>query len=417
MTLRTLISCLFVLISSVSHAQEWTRFRGPNGSGVTEAKGIPAKVTPADYKWRVELPGAGHSQPVLWGDRIFVSSAPKEGGKRILSCHRVSDGGELWAKEFESSEYHNHRLNNFASSTPVVDAERVYVAFAHPKSGFIVCLDHDGKLKWERDLGRFASQHGFGMSPMLHGEVLVMPYEQLEEGSFVFAFDKKTGAPVWKTERPSRRSAYGTPCVLKDGKGKEQLVLTSGANGVYALNPTDGKVLWGADVFDKRSVSSPILAGGLIFGTCGSGGGGNYLVAVRPGGAGDVTATHVQYRIRQSMPYVPTGIAHGGRLYLWSDKGVVTCVKPESGDVIWKERVDGAFSGSPIWADGKLYCMSHDGELVVIAAADKFKLLGRSDLGELSRSTPAVAGGQMYLRTESHLIAIGTAPNRATGGS
>ncbi len=164
-----------------------------------------------------------------------------------------------------------------------------------------------------------------------------------------------------------------------------------------------GKPNWSlSDAFSMRTVGSPILAGGLLFGSTGSGGGGNYVIAVKPG-----KKPEIAYKIETQAPYVPSMIAKGNLVFLWFDKGIVTCIDAPTGDVHWKQRIGGGFSGSPIIAGDKVYCISEDGELVVLAASDKYALLGRSPLGEESRSTPAVSGGRMFLRTYSHLISVG----------
>ncbi len=412
-SVAALVALLFA--SSAARAQEWTRFRGPNGTGISPAEGIPVEFTASDYNWRVELPGEGHSSPVVWGEKIFLTTAPKDGANRLVLCLETKRGDIVWTKELEGGEYRNHRWSSYASSTPAVDADFVYVSFCKEKTAYLAAFDHSGTRKWNTDLGRFESQHGFGSSPMLYKDLVVIGYEQLERESHVIALDRISGDVRWKTPRPSRRTAYGTPCVY-DGESGPELLVTSGANGVCSLDPKTGTVNWGANVFDKRSVSSPTFGAGLVFGTCGSGGGGNYLVAVRAGGKGDVTESHVAYIRRQSIPYVPTSLYKDGRLFLWSDKGVVACIDAATGDEKWRGRVTGAFTGSPIWIQGNLYAMSHEGELFVVSAtADEFKIVAQNDVGELSRATPAVASGRLYLRTVSHLISVGGKKEAAAG--
>jgi outer membrane protein assembly factor BamB len=184
------------------------------------------------------------------------------------------------------------------------------------------------------------------------------------------------------------------------------LIFTSHTHGVAALDPDSGRVLWElADLFDKRVVSSPVLAAGLIVGACGSGGGGNYLVAVRPGGP--EKKPEVAYTVRKSAPYVPTSVCVGERLFLWSDGGIVSCVQAASGEMKWQERVGGNYFSSPVWVDGRLFCVSTKGEVVVVDASDRFQVLARNPLGEVTHSTPAVAGGRMYIHTTKSLISVG----------
>jgi outer membrane protein assembly factor BamB len=224
------------------------------------------------------------------------------------------------------------------------------------------------------------------------------------------AFNRHTGKEVWRTPRSSVTVSYSVPCIYTGPRGDQEpeiLCLSSG-EGVYSLDPRTGRENWSVpNAFTMRTVSSPVMAGGLIFGSTGSGGGGHYVVAVRPG-----ETPEIAYEIRKQAPYVPTPVAHDGALYLWSDGaagGAVTCVDAASGDVHWEGRAyDGGFSGSPIVAGDKVYCVSDDGTLVSIAASTKeLKVLGRTPLNEECRSTPAVSGGRMYLRTFSHLICVG----------
>jgi outer membrane protein assembly factor BamB len=412
LVLSVLTAATFVFSGGAS-SQEWTRFRGPNGSGLSDADGIPVEWTEADYNWKVKLPGVGHSQPVLWGEKVFVTTAPS-GEARLVLCLRARDGSVAWTKSFSAQTHDIHLRNSFASSTPAVDEARLYVVVAHPGAVVLRAFDHDGNEKWQRDLGPIESRHGHGTSPIVHGDLVVLAQEHGEEkdssaASFVVALDRQSGELRWKTPRRSENVAYGTPCVLSGrAGGKDLFILTSQAHGIAALDAASGAPVWEAKVFTLRTVSSPVLWADLVLATCGSGGGGNYLAAVRSGGSGDVAASHVAYTLRKSMPYVPTPLVKGDRVYLWSDKGgIVSCVEAASGKTLWQERVGGDFSGSPICVRDRLYAISERGEVVVVAAADEFRVLGRSDLGEPSRSTPAVAGGRMYLRTSSHLISIG----------
>lgn len=400
-----------VVLACVSKiaAQEWTRFRGPNGTGISGAKTIPTQWTEADFNWKIALPGVGHSSPVLWGDKVFVTSADDKRMQFTVLCLKVSDGSVLWQKEFPFTPHRKHANNAFATSTPTVDAERVYVTRTEPAHNFLFALNHRGELVWEKDLGAYQTQHAGGVSPILHDGMVILPNEQDGESSLV-AVDARMGEPRWKTPRQTAPSsaAYSTPCVYQPKDGKAALIFNSEVHGISAIAPDTGKVLWEfAEAFDKRSVSSPVIAGDLIIGSCGSGGGGNFVVAVRPGDSAGGKKPERAYEVRRSAPYVPTSVFVDGRLFLWSDGGVVSCVNAASGEVRWQERVGGNFFSSPVWVDGRLFCVSRTGEVAVISASDKFEVLARNQLGELTHSTPAVAGGRMYIRTSQHLISVG----------
>jgi outer membrane protein assembly factor BamB len=218
--------------------------------------------------------------------------------------------------------------------------------------------------------------------------------------------DAATGETRWQTRRDSTEAAFSTPCVYEPKDGPPALVFTSHSHGVSAVDPDSGKVLWElADAFDKRVVSSPVIAGGLIVGACGSGGSGSRLVAVRAGSG--AAKPELAYTIRKSAPYVPTSVCVADRLFLWTDGGVVTCVQAASGEVKWQERVGGKFFSSPLWVDGRIFCVSTTGEVVVVGASDRFQLLARNPLDEITHSTPAVAGGRMFIHTAKSLICVG----------
>ena len=385
-------------------AQEWTRFRGPNGLGESDTP-FPATWEDDDYSWQAEFPGIGHSSPVIWGKRLFIQSADEQ-GTQWLVCLDTETGRQLWAKDFASQPYHIHARNSFASSTPAVDESSVYFAFATPDQITLMAVSHDGEPRWKRDdLGPFASQHGFATSPVVCGEFLVlsnlqMPLDGDDSKSSVIAFHKTTGKIAWKRPRVSGKASYSVPCLRESPEGKE-LLLCSTTHGMFGLDLATGKEKWAVkDAFSMRTVSSPLLVGDLVFGSTGSGAGGNYVVAI------DLEKQEVKYKVDQQAPYVPTPVAHGDLVFLWYDKGVVRCIDAHSNETHWRERVGGNYSGSPIRAGDKIYCISEDGHVVVLAASKDFRVLGKTQLGEDSRGTPAVADGKMFLRTYSKLFCL-----------
>lgn len=395
-------------------AQEWPRFRGPNGSGVSLSKTIPTTWTDKDFNWKISLPGAGHSSPVLWDTRVFLTAGDAKTKQVSVICVGAGDGQMLWQKSFPFTPHDKSSLNTFASASPAVDEHRVYVCWTSPAHYTLMALTHDGQTGWEKDLGPFASKHGGGASPIVYQDKVVLGNEQDGE-SFLIAVDAATGKTRWQTPRKGKEAVFSTPCVYEPKDSSPALIFTSQAHGVAAIDPDSGKVLWElADLFDKRVVSSPVMAAGLIVGTCGSGGGGNYLIAVRPGGA--AKKPEAAYTIRQSAPYVPTSVCVGERLFLWSDGGIASCVQATSGEVKWQERVGGRFFSSPLWVDGRLFCVSTTGEVVVVAASDRFQVLARNPLGEVTHSTPAVAGGRMFIHTTKSLISVGGRTAVKAGG-
>ena len=389
-------------------AEQWPRFRGANGSGQSEATNIPVEWTVEDYDWQVPLPGIGHSSPVIAGDRVVVTSGNPEGATRYVTCVRCADGSQLWNREFQSLPHHLHVRNSYASSTPATDGERIFLTWATPEAYHLVAIDlKNGHTLWKANLGEFKSQHGFAASPVVYDDVVVVANEQLGK-SFLAAYDCSTGKERWRCARKGGvKTAYSVPCVLEGEDGRDQLIFHSTAHGISGVDPETGQPLWSIDVFNQRCVSSPVIAGGLVFGSSGQGGSGEALVAVRPGDGGD-REPEVAYEIKKSAPYVVTPIAYRDWIFVWHDGGVVSCHDVADGRLRWRERVGRGFSGSPVRIGQNLYGIAEDGQVVVLAAGPEFHLLAKNELGEPSRATPAVADGRLYLRTESKLIAIGS---------
>ncbi|HEX3728003.1 MAG TPA: PQQ-binding-like beta-propeller repeat protein [Pirellulales bacterium] len=405
--LSLLITCC--LASTAAWAQEWTRFRGPNGAGQSDATTIPAAWGDEGYLWKVELPGIGHSSPVLWDTRIFLTSADPANGTRHVLCLSATDGKLLWKRDFASQTHRVHQQNSLASSTPTVDAERVYCAWATPDAFTLAALDHDGRDVWRIELGPFASQHGFGTSPILVDGLVVITNDQ-DADSFLVAVDAATGKIRWQVPRKvhdQQSASYATGCVYRPATGPAELIICSWAHGITSVDPRSGRTNWEAGVLERRPVGSPILFEGLILANCGEGSGNNSVVALRPP-VGSDSQPEVVYKLdKTSAPYVPTLIAAGKLVFLWGDRGIVTAIDGATGHVHWRERVGGSYSGSPVRVAERIYAISATGEVVALAASDKFEVVGRSQLGEPSRSTPAIALDRMFLRSESHLTAVG----------
>jgi len=397
----------WISLTTAALGENWARFRGPNGTGQSDAQGIPSEWSADDLNWKVDLPGVGHSSPVIWEGRLFVTSGDTKSGEQLVQCYDAKSGKQLWIESLPSAPHHLHPRNSYASSTPAVDADHLYVAWSAPDQGWLAALNHQGKLVWKLPLGTFKSQHGFGTSPVVVGDVVYLGHDERAGGggSYLMAVDRMTGKVIWKSERKSREVAYSTPCVRPLDNGEFELIFNSGAEGIGGIDPETGETNWIIDVFDKRSVSSPIVVDGLVYGSCGSGGGGNYVVAVKPGEKGQ--EPKIAYKIDKSAPYVPCLVAHGDLIFLWYDKGIVSCIDVATGKTHWMQRVGGNYSGSPIRVGDRIFCLSDEGQCVVIAADKEFRVLARNELGEQARSTPAVADGRMYIRTYSTLMSIG----------
>lgn len=415
--LRCWLSCLcvFAIAAPFAAAQEWTRFRGPNGQGQCEsAAGIPIEFTEKDYNWKIELPGVGHSSPVVWGNKIFVTSADPETATRHVLCINAADGKKIWQRDYPGGTYKLHLQNNYASSTPAVDAQRVYLAWASDNEYTLMALSHAGQDLWKINLGPYKSQHGFGTSPIVVDDMVVITNDQEGDTRFLLAVDSKTGEERWKIPRNyannRQNASYATPIILDAPTGRE-LIVCSWAHGITSHDLKTGAELWTAPVLKARPVGSPVLAGGVLLANCGEGqegkGASNSVVAIKPGNANGKVPESVYTIGKGTSPYVTTICPVGDMAILWSDGGIVSCIDAATGKNHWQKRVGGIFYGSPVHVGDRIYCMSTDGDVVVLAASPEYQLLARNSLGEATSATPAISDGKMYLRTQSHLISIG----------
>jgi outer membrane protein assembly factor BamB len=405
-----LAGCL-TLVSGVVRAANWPRFRGENGSGVSEEKGFTAPWNPDRVRWTVPVPGTGHSSPVIWGNKLFLTTASETGTTRSVLCFDAQSGKLLWTKSIELKANPKHPKSSWASATPAVDGERVFVVFADVERQILLAYDFDGNLLWQQDLGSFESQHGQGASPIVFEDLVILANDQNGPSSIV-ARDKRTGRAVWTATRNSgaQATSYATPFIYRPKVGPPQLICSSSLSGISGLELKTGKTIWTTQSLPQRTVASPVLSAGLILQTCGAAGQGTLMVAADPSGQGDVSQSAVRYKRTRLLPYVPTPLAYQSYLFLWGDHGTVCCVDPTTGKDLWIKRVGGDFSGSPIGAGGMLFNVDEQGNLVVLAAGAEFKLLGKLPLSEPSHATPAVANGRLYLRTFHHLTCVAARP-------
>ncbi len=400
-----------LLFVGVAGAADWPRFRGPNGNGTAPDKDVPVEWTASNVLWKAPLPGVGHSCPTIVKDHIFLQSATAT--ERMLIC--LDTGGKvLWKKSAPGGVGRTHDQNTMASSTPASDGERVYSVFWDGKGVALFAYDFKGKLAWKEKLGAFKSQHGPGFSPIVHDGKVIVNNDQ--DGSAVLlAFDAKTGKRAWRVERKAFRACYSTPFVHPAGRGQAQLIVASTA-GIAGYDPRSGKeawsYTWSFPGMALRTVASPIAADGLVFATAGDGRGDREMIAVKLGGKGDVTRTHLAWEKNKNTPYVPTPLAHKGHLYVVNDDGLAACYVAKTGAEVWRERLDrnvGKVSASPVLIDGKVYAFDVRGNVFVFAASPTFELLARNAVGESVFSSPAVADGRLYVRGSKHLFCIGKA--------
>ena len=423
-------------------AADWPHWRGPAASGVAPDTSLPTQWSPTEnIAWKARLAGVGVSTPIVSGDRVFVTSQVGAGirregnhprlvqgsdaaaqGERAIGAPAAADasadktmfvveafsrasGARLWERRLEAQGTLTpvHDKHNLASPSPVTDGTLVYAWFG---TGQLVALARDGQIAWQRHLGNeiapYDIQWGHASSPVLYGDLLILLCDH-PSASYLLALDKKTGKERWKADRGKGRSSYSTPLIVEGGSGAELIVNSS--ERLDAYNPRTGELLWYTGESNRFPIPSPVFNAGVIYASRGYRSG-PYL-AIRPGGKGDVTATHTMWRVATGAPYVSSLLYYNGVLYMANDVGVLTAVDAANGERLWQERVDGVFSASPVAGGGHVYFVSESGDTVVVKAGRPPSIVRRNLLGERAVASPAISNGRLFIRTDNHVICVG----------
>ncbi len=384
----------------------WPRWRGPSGQGLVEGEGFPDRWSATEnVVWQIDVPGDGNSAPVVWGDHIFLTTAYDAGRRRSILAFDRKSGKQLWESFApEADPKRVHRKNGYASAAPTTDGERVYAYFGG--HGLLI-VDFEGKQVWHRDFGEINAYHGTACSPLLHGSAVILYQDHRGPGgSFAVALDRRSGNTIWHVDR-SERVGWGSPVAVR-ADGREEIIVSS-YRRVYSYDPGSGETLWSCGGNLVEVIPSPVAGRGLLF--CCSGRAGPTL-AIRSGGDGDITDTHVAWRTGKGSPFVPSPLIYGEYLYMVNDMvSVATCYHAASGKLMWQGRlgepISHGFSASPVGVDGKVYFTNDLGETYVLAAGPEFKLLHVNTLDERMLASPALVEGRWYLRTARRLLAVG----------
>jgi outer membrane protein assembly factor BamB len=387
-------------------AKYWPRWRGPSGQGHVASGNYIDKWTPSTAVWKVPVPGSGNSSPIVWGDRIFLTTAYDNGQRLTMLAFSRTDGKKLWETAIpQNGVEYPHAKNGYASATPVTDGELIYASFG--RHG-LFAFDFNGKIVWQHRFGVIDNYHGPAGSPVLHGDRIFI-YQDANpapgQTAFVGAFDKKTGKPIWQTPR-GETVGWGTPVVINTGE-RDELVVSS-QRRVAAYDPNTGKELWTARGMSFEVIPTPVVGHGLVFASSGRAG---PTLAIRPGGSGDVTTSHVAWSSPRGSPFVPSGIVVGDLLYLVNDmQSILTVYEAATGTLVYQDRLGVAiregFSASPVHVNGKIYFTNDDGQTFVVGAGRKFTLHHVNELGERTLASPALVDGTWYWRTATSLRAI-----------
>jgi outer membrane protein assembly factor BamB len=422
------------------HAEDWPHWRGPAASGVSSEQTLPTRWSATEnVAWKAQLAGLGISTPVVSGDRVFVTSqlgrgislegprlvqggdaaamgerALGGGGARtedpdktvfVVEAFARADGKRLWERRIdaEGALTPTHEKHNLATPSPVTDGTLVFALFG---TGQLAALGRDGAVAWQRHLGReyapFDIQWGHGSSPVLYGDTILLLCDH-PSASYLVALDKRTGRQRWKADRGKGRSSYSTPLVVAAESGDELIVNSS--ERLDAYDPRSGALLWHAGETNRFPVPSPVFHKGVIFASRGYRSG--PYMAIKPGGRGDVTASHVIWTVPTGAPYVSSLLYYEDIIYMANDVGVLTAVKAATGERLWQQRVDGVFSASPVGGAGHVYFVSENGDTIVVKAGSAPEIVARNPIGERALASPAISNGRLFLRTDEHLLAIG----------
>lgn len=411
-------------------AENWPGWRGPRGDGSSIEKNVPVTwdgETGSNIAWKVPLPGEGHASPIIWNDRVFVVACLPETRERVLICLDRTRGKTLWQRTVVTSPLETkHDLNSFASGTPVTDGELVYVTFLQvngsmipapnvgnarsvtPGKIVVAAYDFAGQRKWQVTPGEFISAHGFCSCPVLYEDLVIVNGDHDGE-SYVVGLDRQTGETRWKVAREHKTRSYVTP-LIREINGQTQMVM-SGSKCIVSLNPRDGSLLWEIDGPTEQFVASMVYDGKLFFMSAGFPD--YHVMGIRPDGHGDVTNTHVAWHQTSAACYVPSPVVLDGYLLVADDRGTANCFAAATGEPLWKERLGKHYSASLVHANGLAYFVADDGITKIVRPGKTLEVVAENPLGEYCYASPAISGGQFFVRGEKHLFCIGTV---AAGG-
>jgi outer membrane protein assembly factor BamB len=396
-------------------AEDWPGFRGPTRQGISRETNVPIRWgAGSNIAWKIQIPGKGWSSPIVFGDRVFVTTATDGGVSFRLLCLDRLTGDTLWNKQVYRQEAgHKSRQNSYASSTPVTDGEKVYVLAA---DGTLAAVSMQRTVVWTHREFEYYSEHGLAVSPILYKDLLIAPFDGSSSGpnkkvgwqvpwgkGLVLALDKNTGKVCWRGRRGSSRIAHVVPQIVTEN-GRDQLVSSAG-DVVQGFDLDTGQRIWTVSNPGEGVVPSLVTGDGLIFAT--SGFGEPAIRAIRTGGKGDVTKTHIAWELTKDVPKIPSMLYVKPYLYLVTEGGLAKCIRAATGEIVWAERLGGRHSASPVWADGKVYFLSEQGRTTVIESGPTFKIIARNEIGEKCCASPAISRRQIFIRSENTLYCIG----------
>jgi outer membrane protein assembly factor BamB len=402
--------CVLVVSSLVTlggvDASDWTRFRGPNGTGQAGDQTIPVQWTAKNILWQTPMPGPGNSSPVVWQDKLYVQVTTSDASERMLLCMDLKTGAIVWTKTVSGHASTIHEKNTMASATPGVDADGVYASFWDGTDIFVAGYTHSGQQRWMKNLGKFTSQHGAGASPIpIDGKVYFV--NDQDGKADLYCFDPLTGETVWSAKRPAHRACYSSPYTRTLPDGRKELLIVS-TMGITGYDPGTGAQHWDwkwpfrNKKMPLRTTGSSIYDHGILFATSGDGDGPRHAVAVR------LDPPTLVWENLKDLPYVPSLLSKGKFIYFVNDTGWAGCVEAETGKKMWFDRLEGGFCCSPVMVGDRIYASNEYGDMFVwLATPDRLEILAKNSLGETIRGTPAVVNDRMYIHGHKNMFCIG----------
>ena len=400
-------------------AEDWPQFRGPTGQGVSAEVGLPTEWSAdSGVAWSTPIPGQGWSSPIVHGDRVFVTTATEEGRSLRLLCLDRATGKVLWNTEVfqQGLDSRLQQGNSYATPTPVTDGSHTYVlAF----DGSLAAVANDGSIAWTNRDFPYYSQHGIAVSPRLYGDLLVVPFDPSSQGedkkvgwqkpwerSFVIALDKSTGRVRWRASRGLSRIGHVTPNLVHDG---DREVLVSGAGDVVqGFDLASGERLWTVRSQGEGVVPSVVVGDGMVYTS--SGFEEPTIRAVRTGGRGDVTATHIAWEQTRAVPMMPSFLYVAPHLFTISESGIAMCLNEKTGEILGRRRIGGNHRASPLYAEGRIYFLSEEGETTIVEASPDMPVVEKNTIPGHCQASLAVSGGRIFLRTDTTLYCVGPRP-------
>ncbi len=406
---RRLFIIQFILMISgsvfVSQGQNWPGWRGPNGDGTSIETNLPVKWDSiTNVLWKVLVPGSGYSSPVIWKDKLFITTALIESQEKVLLCYNSINGSLLWQKTVLKTPFEKKQENNgYASGTPSTDGSNVYVSFLDGEDVVVAAYDFTGKQVWLQRPGTFSSPHGYSCSPVLFEDKVIINGDS-QGDSFVAALSRSDGHTIWKVKHPNPAHSFSTP-IFRKMAGKMQMIFC-GNKEIASYNPENGTKYWFVNGPSEDFTSSPVYneKSGLVL--VSSAWPIRNLVAVKPDGQGDVTGSHVVWQSRKGAYYVPSPVCTADYLFTTMTTGQVHCIEVATGNILWIEEM-GTQYASPVLANGLVYMPNDNGVITVIKPGPKFQYIAKNPIGEKMYASAAISNGKIFLRGFQHLFCIG----------